>query len=53
MGDDLKKQFDAEINLIAGSGGIFEIEVDGREIFSKQTAGRFPELSEIISHIEG
>jgi selT/selW/selH-like putative selenoprotein len=52
MGDDLKKQFGATINLVAGSGGIYDIEVDGRHIFSKQQRGRFPELDEIISLIK-
>ena len=53
MGDDLKKRFGAEIILIAGSGGVYEVEVDGKEIFSKKHTGRFPELDEIISMIEG
>ncbi len=53
MGDELKKQFDAQINLIAGSGGVFEVDVNGKEIFSKRQSGRFPELQEIINLIEG
>ena len=52
MGEDLKKHFEANINLLAGSGGVFEVEVDGKEIFSKRKSGRFPELDEIISLIE-
>ena len=52
MGADLEKHFGAEINLIAGSGGVFDVEVDGAEIFSKQQAGRFPELHEIIALIK-
>ena len=52
MGSDLKKHFDADIVLIPGSGGIYDVKVDGNEIFSKQQSGRFPELSEIISLIK-
>jgi selT/selW/selH-like putative selenoprotein len=42
----------AEIGLIAGSGGIFKVSVDGKEIFSKKKAGRFPEISEIMATLQ-
>jgi len=51
MGDDLTKQFGATINLVEGASGVYDVEVDGRQIFSKQQEGRFPELSEIIALI--
>jgi len=35
--------------LIAGSGGVFEVEADGREIFSKKKQGRFPDEGEIAA----
>lgn len=28
-------------------GGVFEVDVDGQRIFSKQQQGRFPEYQEI------
>jgi len=37
--------------LIEGSGGIFDVEVDGRLIFSKHETSRFPEHSEILSQL--
>jgi selenoprotein W-related protein len=37
--------------LIPGRGGIFDVEVDGKLIFSKHDEGRFPEDSEILSQI--
>ncbi|HIJ90075.1 MAG TPA: SelT/SelW/SelH family protein [Deltaproteobacteria bacterium] len=49
---ELKKQFAAEIELIPGSGGIYEIMADGHLIFSKKAAGRFAEPEEIISLIQ-
>lgn len=52
MGEELQKQFDAEVEYIAGSGGVYTVEVDGKEIFSKSKAGRFPELPEIITLIK-
>jgi len=36
-----------EIELIEGGGGVFEVELDGRKIFSKKDLGRFPAYQEI------
>jgi len=49
----LKKNLGAEIELIAGSNGIFDITVDGRMIYSKFEQGRFPQSQEIINRIRG
>ena len=48
MAAALKDQFNVESKLIEGSGGVFEVRVDGDLVFSKKIAGRFPEDSEII-----
>ena len=53
MGEELKKKLGAEIELIAGSNGIFDVTVDGKMIFSKFGQGRFPQTDEIISLIQG
>jgi selenoprotein W-related protein len=37
--------------LIAGRGGIFDVEVDGKLIFSKHEVGRFPEDAEILEKL--
>ncbi len=34
--------------LIKGSGGVFEVTVDGDLLFSKKETGRFPEEDEIL-----
>jgi selenoprotein W-related protein len=36
-----------EVELVKGVGGVFEITVDGRLVFSKKQLGRFPEDAEI------
>ena len=36
-----------EVALIPGTGGIFDIRVDGEMIYSKKSAGRFPEAKEL------
>jgi selenoprotein W-related protein len=33
--------------LIPATGGVFEVEVDGKLVFSKKKEGRFPEYKEI------
>ncbi len=48
----MKKQFSAEIEYIAGSGGVLDVTVDGKEIFSKTKTGRFPEAEELVGLIK-
>jgi len=50
----LKKELGQTLNveLIAGAGGVFEVMVDNRLVFSKRNKGRFPhngELAKLIS----
>jgi selenoprotein W-related protein len=46
-----KQRPDLEARLIKGSGGVFEVVLDGRTIFSKKELGRFPETQEILEQI--
>ena len=39
--------------LIPGRGGVFDVAVDGRRIFSKHEVGRFPEEQEILALLRG
>jgi len=39
---------DIQVELIAGSNGVFEIMADGNLIFSKRQLGRFPDDGEIV-----
>ncbi|MBI3570082.1 MAG: SelT/SelW/SelH family protein [Gammaproteobacteria bacterium] len=36
-----------EVALVPGTGGIFEVRVDGETVFSKKQAGHFPESNEL------
>jgi selenoprotein W-related protein len=36
-----------EVALLPGSGGIFEIRLNGEVVFSRKDAGRFPESKEL------
>jgi selenoprotein W-related protein len=43
---------DADIKLIDGSGGVFEVTVDGTLVFSKKALGRHAEPGEVIGLIQ-
>jgi selenoprotein W-related protein len=46
---ELKNEFpDAEIRLVPSSGGVFEVTVDGRLLFSKKALRRHPQPGEIL-----
>lgn len=47
----MKDALGVESELISGSGGVFEITVDGKKVFSKKALGRFPEDGEILGLI--
>ena len=49
MAAELKNEFpDAEIRLVPSSGGVFEVTVDGRLLFSKKALRRHPQPGEIL-----
>ena len=51
MAAEIKQHRGIESTLTAGSGGEFEVSVDGRLVFSKKQERRFPELDEVLSQL--
>ena len=47
----IKKERGIDAILHKGSGGQFEVVLDGKLIFSKKQLGRFPNPEEILSQI--
>ena len=47
--DEFGQKF--EITLIPASGGVFEVDLDGNELFSKKTQERHAEYEEVASPI--
>ena len=46
MAQELLTTFEQEIGEVAlrpGTGGVFEVQVDGASVWSRKAAGRFPE----------
>ena len=52
MATELKKRLGLESHLIAGGGGVFDVALDGKVIFSKKKVGRFPEVQEILGALD-
>ncbi len=52
MAADLEKEFGAAIEYIKSGGGVFEVALNGKLIFSKKASGRFPTSKEIIDKIK-
>jgi len=44
----IQKEHHVAVTLIEGSGGNFDVKVDGKLIYSKKETGRFPEDAEIL-----
>lgn len=42
---------DIQVEAHTGSGGVFDVVADGKKIFSKWDAGRFPTNAEILKSI--
>lgn len=53
MGEELQRRLGTEIDLVAGSNGVFDVSLDGRMIFSKFEQGRFPQPDEIVNLVKG
>ncbi len=51
MAAAIKKEFGIEPKLIEGSGGVFDVTVDGKMVYSKHETGRFPNDDEVLPKI--
>lgn len=52
MSDEIEEAGANKCELIGGGGGVFDVVVDGRLIFSKHQTGRFPEPGEIAGLVD-
>jgi selenoprotein W-related protein len=54
MAQELLTTFDTELGevaLVPGTGGVFEVRVDGELVWSRREAGRFPESKELKQRV--
>jgi len=45
---ELEQRLGVQSTLTPGSGGVFDVTVDGTVVFSKKKVGRFPEPGEVL-----
>lgn len=51
---ELQKAFPGiDTKLVPGSGGIFDVMVDGKLVFSKRAVGRHAKPGEVVDLIKG
>lgn len=53
MADEINKKFGESAELIKGRDGVFEVEIDGKRVYSKKETGRFPEPGEVEELLSG
>jgi predicted Rdx family selenoprotein len=53
LANEIESELGVDATAIPGSKGQFDVLADGALLFSKQAAGRFPELDEILSQLAG
>ena len=51
MAAEIKQARGLDAKIVRGSGGEFEVSLDGALIFSKRAEGRFPDLEEVLAKI--
>ena len=54
LADKIKSELaDANVEIVEGSGGVFEVTFDGKLIYSKKETGEFPEEQDILNKLKG
>ncbi len=48
----IKDTYGITAHLVEGMGGIFEVSIDGRMVYTNQTTYRFPSNEEIFAEID-
>jgi len=49
---ELRQAFDAQVKLVESAGGVFDVTVDGKLIYSKDKTGRFPDEGEVTELLQ-
>ncbi len=53
LAESIERETGAQSELVRGDNGIFDVEVEGRRIYSKHETGQFPEHEEILAQLRG
>jgi selT/selW/selH-like putative selenoprotein len=49
---ELREGLGVETELVEGSGGVFDVTVDGKVVYSKHHTGRFPNPGEVLEAVQ-
>ena len=52
LAEKLKTSLKLETDLIKGSNGIFDVEIDGELVYSKNETGEFPDEESLVQKIK-
>ena len=52
MAAELKDGLGVAAKLVKGSGGVFDVTVDGTLVYSKAETGRFPDPGEVLAAVQ-
>ena len=52
LAEKLKTSLKLETDLIKGSNGIFDVELDGKLVYSKRETGEFPDEESLVQKIK-
>ncbi len=52
MAAELREGLGVKGKLIKGSGGVFDVTVDGTLVYSKSETGRFPDPGEVLAAVQ-
>ena len=47
----MREKLGAQVSLIASGGGVCEVVVDGRLVYSKKMTGEFPEEERLLADL--
>jgi hypothetical protein len=53
LAESVEHEIGEKAELVRGDNRIFDVELDGRLVFSKHAVGRFPEQEEILAALRG
>jgi len=53
LAEAIKDATGVEAELIGKGGGVFDVEADGRLLYSRHETGRFPTAEEVLESLKG
>ena len=48
----MREEFSADVELIPSGGGVFEVVVDGKLVYSKKAIGEFPDEAVLLQGLK-